>query len=80
MLSFIQIIEAFGGPIPFGNAVKIPSSHARTMKARNSIPPGYWPDVVAEAEKRRLHGVTYEALAKCAGRRVRNRGTSRVAA
>ena len=49
---FAAVIDAFGGPLAFAEAVGIPASHARTMKARNSISADYWPQVVSAAEKR----------------------------
>lgn len=59
MNSFTAIIDA----IPdFSGALNIPESHARTMKARDSIPPEYWPDLVEVAAKQNIQGVTYERL------------------
>lgn len=39
MKTFSDVIDAFGGPNPFGEAIGVAPSHARTMKARDSIPP-----------------------------------------
>ncbi|GGC90647.1 hypothetical protein [Chelatococcus reniformis] len=63
MNSFAEVIDALGGPVKFGAAVGVPDSHARTMKARNSIPAEYWPTVVSEAEKLGVEAITYESLA-----------------
>jgi len=72
MHSFSEIIDAFGGPGPFGEALAIPASHARTMKARGSIPPVYWPEVVEQAARRCIPGVSLELLAQIlAGHRGR---------
>lgn len=61
--TFGGIIDAFGGAAAFGAAIGIADSHARTMKARSSIPPSWWPRVVAEARARNLTWITYETLA-----------------
>jgi hypothetical protein len=68
MDSFASVIDAFGGPAKFGEAIGIPDSHARAMKARNSIPASRWPRVVAAAGKCGLRAVTFEKLAKLAAR------------
>jgi hypothetical protein len=62
MNSFSQVIEAFDGQ--FAQAIGIEESHARTMKARNSIPSTYWLRVVKAAEERSVIGVTLESLAQ----------------
>lgn len=64
MKSFAEVIDAFGGAQPFAAALSIPGSHARTMKARDSIPPEYWPEVVQQAASRGVPGVSYELLAQ----------------
>lgn len=66
MDSFVQIIDAFGGPTPFGEAIGIPGSHARAMKARDSIPDGYWMRTVEAAKAREIQDVTLERLARLA--------------
>ncbi len=68
MNSFSSVIDAFGGPAKFGDAIGIPDSHARTMKARDSIPADRWSKVVAAAEERGVEGVTLEKLAELAAR------------
>lgn len=68
--SFNSIIDAFGGAAAFSAAIGIPNSHARTMKARGSIPPCWWPQVITEARARGLVWVTYEGLAALAERRT----------
>src|SRR4051812_10009273 len=71
--SFSAIIEAFGGPGPFGDAIGIPDSHARTMKARDSIPSTRWTDVVAAADRLQIEGVTLQILADLDAARVKNK-------
>lgn len=73
MNSFIDIIDAFGGTAPFGEAIGISDSHARAMKARNSIPDGYWMRVVEAARDRNVGGVTLESFAELASVRLRER-------
>lgn len=68
MQSFSDIIDAFGGPAPFGKAIKISDSHARTMKARDSIPPEHWSRVVGAAAERSIDGVTFERLTELRSR------------
>jgi hypothetical protein len=63
MRSFSDIIAAFGGVVPFRDALNLPDVNARQMKQRDSIPAGYWPRVVAEAKHRQIPGVTLEVLA-----------------
>jgi hypothetical protein len=70
MQTFSQIIDAFGGAASFGAAVGIPDSHARAMKARNSIPDGYWLKAVNAAQDRGIDGVTLESLAAISASRM----------
>jgi hypothetical protein len=61
MNTFPEIIDAFKGD--FAEAIGIEDSHARAMKARESIPSSYWLRVVKAAEERAIKGVTLELLA-----------------
>ncbi|MBR0879504.1 hypothetical protein ABIF65_003755 [Bradyrhizobium japonicum] len=61
--SHSDVIDAFGGPVKFGTAVGIKDSHARTMKARDSIPSGRWTDVVAAADREGIAHITLQLLA-----------------
>jgi hypothetical protein len=70
MNSFVEIIDAFGGAAPFGEAIGIPDSHARAMKARGSVPDGYWLKTVEAARKRGIDGVTLESFAALAKSRL----------
>lgn len=70
MDSFAQIIDAFGGPGAFAEAIGIPDSHARAMKTRNSIPDGYWLRAARAAEVRGLSDVTLERFAILAGSKL----------
>jgi hypothetical protein len=71
MRTFGLVIEAFGGPAKFGTAIGIPAGHARVMKFRDSIPPGYWPAIVSAAIRLRITGITFEMLASCSARKQR---------
>lgn len=66
MQSFSDVIAAFGGVVPFRDALGLPDVNARQMKQRDSIPPGYWPRIVEVARERELDGVTLEVLADLA--------------
>lgn len=66
MRTFADVFAEFGGPTRLAEAIGIKPFHAQTMKARASIPPGYWPRVVAAAKERGIEGITFEALAEIA--------------
>lgn len=66
METFAQIIDLFGGPLAFSEAIGIPDSHARAMKARNSIPLAYWARMVRAAKVRGIKGLTVERLVSIA--------------
>ena len=69
MQTFSDIIDAFGGTRAFALAINIPESHARTMKARGSIPAERWSRLVQAAKEHRVRGVTLEVLARIAASR-----------
>ena len=64
MNSFSDVIDAFGGPSKFAAAIGRPPSHARTMRARNSIPAGRWLRVVDAARECGVAGISLELLAR----------------
>jgi hypothetical protein len=64
--TFQAVIEAFGGPTKYADAIGIPGFHAQSMKTRGSIPPAYWVDTVSAARERNVEGVTLEKLAELA--------------
>lgn len=70
MQTFTDIIEAFGGPVHFREALSISDVHARQMKLRDSIPAGYWPRTVEAARERDIEGVTLEVLAELAKKKL----------
>lgn len=61
--SFAAIIDLFGRSADFADAIGIPESHARAMRARRSIPGHYWIRMVEAAKARGLVGITLEVLA-----------------
>jgi hypothetical protein len=73
MESFSDVIDAFGGVVPFRDAMGLPDVNARQMKARDSIAPGYWPDVVRLARERNIEGVTLDLLARLAAAKLKER-------
>lgn len=66
MRSFSDVIAAFGGVVPFRDALGLPDVNARQMKQRDSIPSGYWPRTVKAAAELGIKGVTHEFLANLA--------------
>jgi len=69
MNSFADIIDAFGRPRFFADAIGVSSMHARVFKCRDSIPPAYWPAIVRAAKAKNISGITYESLASLAARK-----------
>lgn len=69
MNSFTQVIDAFKGR--FAEAVGVEESHARTMKARDSIPSTRWAATVSGAERFSVEGVTLELLARLEAEKVK---------
>lgn len=62
MNSFSAVIEAFDGR--FAEAIGVEESHARTMKARDSIPSSRWMATVNAARELRIKGITLDLLAR----------------
>jgi hypothetical protein len=62
MNSFSAIIDAFGKQ--FASAIGVEESHARTMRARNSIPSTRWMATVKAARDLGIKGVTLDLLAR----------------
>ncbi|MCK1577858.1 hypothetical protein [Bradyrhizobium sp. 174] len=73
--SHSDVIEAFGGAVKFGAAVGIKDSHARTMKARDSIPSGRWNDVVNAAEREAIPHITLKLLADLDAAKLKTKAT-----
>lgn len=62
MNSFSEVIAAFGSQ--FASAIGVQESHARTMKARDSIPSTRWIATVKAAQRLGVKGVTLDLLAR----------------
>jgi hypothetical protein len=73
METFSQVIEAFGGPSGYAAALGIPAPHARAMKTRDSISPGYWRRTAAAAVDRNIVWITFEKLAAIAASNAERR-------
>jgi hypothetical protein len=56
------LFSAFDGPAKLGAIVGVTTEHAAAMKRRRSIPPLYWPKLVAHAATNGIAGVTHESL------------------
>ncbi len=80
MKRFSDIVDDLGGAAPFAALLGIPESHARTIKARDSIPPEHWPRVVEAARERGIDGVTFEALSEMRSARFKPEPAERGAA
>lgn len=76
LISFQSVIDAFGGPTKYAEAIGIPGFHAQSMKTRDSIPPAYWEDTVSAASELGVPGVTLKRLAELAKARPKKRGSS----
>lgn len=59
-----QVIALWPTVPDFARDIGITPKHAQTMRARESIPPGYWLDVVRAATERGFKGVSLEVLAR----------------
>ena len=64
MECFHEIIDAWESMTELAKDLAIPTSHVRTMRSRDSIPPRYWAPLAAAAQRRGIKGVTVESLAK----------------
>ena len=62
MRTFSGLIDELGGPIILKDGLGIEDSHARTMKARDSIPVEHWPKLIELARSRGVAGVSYDSL------------------
>lgn len=60
MDSFSDVIDALGVSV-VASILGIAENHARTLKARNSIPPGYFRRLV-ESEPGKERGITFDLL------------------
>lgn len=77
MNSFAQIIDQLGGAAEVAKFIserrpadeEMKRGTVQQMKARDSVHPFYWPDLIAMAQERRLDGVTHEVLIALAARR-----------
>jgi hypothetical protein len=61
MDSFAAIIDRIG-VADLASALGLPESHIRTMKARDSIPPDYWPQLIDIAAAREIEGINWLSL------------------
>ena len=74
MKSFSAVIEAFDGQ--FAEAIGVEESHARTMKARDSIPSTRWMATVDAAKRLKVPGVTLALLARIDAEKSKQRETA----
>lgn len=62
-MSHTEIINRWPSLSAFASDLGIAYGTAKAMRRRGSIPPTYWPTMVAKAKTRKLSGITLEALA-----------------
>ena len=66
MKTFQHVIDAWPSTRAFGDDVGTTDSHVRTMRARNSIPSGFWEALVKKAAEQGRPEITLELLAAIA--------------
>lgn len=71
MNSFSAVIDAFNGR--FADAIGVEESHARTMKARDSIPSTRWKATVDAAQRLEVPGVTLDLLAQLEAEKIKTK-------
>lgn len=57
-----EIIDKWPSIGAFAADLDVPYGTAKAMRRRQSIPPAYWPTVVAKARARRIKGISLEVL------------------
>jgi hypothetical protein len=60
--SFAELLDAFPSFPVVARGLGVPLSTVRFWSRRNSIPPGYWGDLLALALQLEVRGVTLDAL------------------
>lgn len=60
--SHADIIGLWLSTADFAAAIGVDYNQAKLMRRRNSIPVEYWPEVVADAQRRGFAGISYETL------------------
>jgi len=63
MKTVSEIMDSFGGPVPFADFFKIPRPTAYTWERRNYLDPSLDVDVIDEASRRKI-ALTFEDLAR----------------
>jgi hypothetical protein len=59
---FAALIDRWPSAAEFSRDINVSFDTVRGWRPRNSIPAGYWPDVIAAAQKRGFSDVTVELL------------------
>jgi len=72
MRNVSDVIQNLGGPNAIASDLNLPTTTVASWRDRNSIPPVYWPQVVAAAEAKKIK-ITLEALAAMAVARATER-------
>lgn len=79
-MSAVQdIIAKWPSPAEFGRDLGLTQvNHGHMMKMRMSIGMSHWPTVIEAARKRKIKGITYEALVKAHAADAQLREASRL--
>lgn len=73
MNTFSDVIQAFGGPAKFAEAIKANANTARSWLHRDRIPSPWWLRVSRAAQERGLDGIDAVTLASIAEKANDNR-------
>ena len=57
-----DVLGAFGGATVVAQFLGVTDQAVSNMKARGTFPSAHWSKLVAEAEARNIHGITFEKL------------------
>lgn len=71
-----RAIGLLGGPKVVSARIEKPLTTVASWMARESIPVGFWPQLVAMATEKTLEGFTYETLVRAHEKQVRRRGAA----
>jgi hypothetical protein len=66
MQTFVEVIDALGGPTAVAAAIGTTQQNVTNMKARNSIPANFWKPLVEAAHERGKSEITLDLLAQIA--------------
>lgn len=62
MNTFQDIINGWPSLADFASDIGVEENTAKQMRTRNSVNPVHWPSMIDGAKRRKIVGVTFEAL------------------